>query len=178
MGLDVHERTVAWIAGPLLCAVAHSAGLRNDFETCSTPVHVSAPAPASLTEAVRHHRQHVPVPAHADMAAGDFDVTYQPGPFVVATGLPCDNTIRPAVDGSGAHWRRCAQPPPQGRIDCWRTAAKQAEEPTHVGVVSLCVERRTHPHSVFHRTDADIIAPHAVGEVHVPALGADDYATG
>lgn len=63
------------------------------------PPHVLAPWPGLLTEAVCDHRQHIPVPAHTDMAAADFDVMYEDGPFVVATGLPRDHAIRPAVDG-------------------------------------------------------------------------------
>jgi hypothetical protein len=54
---------------------------------------IPAPRPRWLTETVGDRREHIPVPTHADMAAVNFDVMYEAGPFVVATGLPRHNPI-------------------------------------------------------------------------------------
>lgn len=70
-----------------------------------------------LTQSIGDDAQHLPIPVHAHMATIDLNVLHKPGPLVVTACLPCNHTVRSAVDRGRADGWWNAKAPDQRGID-------------------------------------------------------------
>jgi len=107
-----------------------------------------APDAATLSQAVGDGGQDIPIPAHSDVAAVDFDVVDQPGALVMATGLPgaevapragieslppIERLLSPAIDKNCAAWPPMTRARPGHRAEAFCAEQRERGLPSFQG---------------------------------------------